>query len=170
MTLKNVLAEKGLTSQESDVTELVAKGLSNKEVANQLFITEQDVKLNLELIYKNLEVKSRAQMIVFCLPYLLFPMNRDHVKISAETMINQSIEELRQMESIYGGVVIYQNSDKREVRILGSDNLDLKTIIKFESLDPEVNLDEVSQDLKEILNRERISVLSLNEFKANAGI
>ncbi len=70
--LKNVLIQKGLSNRESEVAELVSKGLSNKEVANQLFVTEKTVKFHLTNIYKKMNVKSRAQLIVWCLPHLGF--------------------------------------------------------------------------------------------------
>src|SRR5689334_6871009 len=70
--LRDVLIQKGLSSREAEVAELVTKGLSNKEVANQLFVTEKTVKSHLTNIYKKMNVKSRAQLIVWCLPHLGF--------------------------------------------------------------------------------------------------
>lgn len=70
--LRDVLIQKGLSNRESEVAELVSKGLSNKEVANQLFVTEKTVKFHLTNIYKKMNVKSRAQLIVWCLPHLGF--------------------------------------------------------------------------------------------------
>ena len=70
--LRDVLIQKGLSNRESEVAELVSKGLSNKEVANQLFVTEKTVKFHLTNIYKKMSVKSRAQLIVWCLPHLGF--------------------------------------------------------------------------------------------------
>lgn len=70
--LRDVLIQKGLSNRESEVAELVSKGLSNKEVANQLFVTEKTVKFHLTNIYKKMNVKSRAQLIVWCLPHLSF--------------------------------------------------------------------------------------------------
>lgn len=70
--LKTVLTAKGLTEREFLVADLVSRGLSNKEIANQMFITEKTVKFHLTNIYKKMGVKSRAQLIVFCLPYLGF--------------------------------------------------------------------------------------------------
>lgn len=71
--LKRVLIESyGFTSRQVDVTELVTKGLSNKEISNQLFIKEKTVKLHLKMIYLKLGVKSRAQCIVKCLPWLSY--------------------------------------------------------------------------------------------------
>jgi DNA-binding CsgD family transcriptional regulator len=70
--LRDVLIQKGLSNREAEVAELVSKGLSNKEVANQLFVTEKTVKFHLTNIYKKMSVKSRAQLIVWCLPHMNF--------------------------------------------------------------------------------------------------
>lgn len=73
--LRDILIQKGLSNREAEVAELVSKGLSNKEVANQLFVTEKTVKFHLTNIYKKMNVKSRAQLIVWCLPHLGFVEN-----------------------------------------------------------------------------------------------
>jgi LuxR family transcriptional regulator, positive regulator of biofilm formation len=73
--LRDALIQKGLSNREAEVAELVSKGLSNKEVANQLFVTEKTVKFHLTNIYKKMSVKSRAQLIVWCLPHLGFVEN-----------------------------------------------------------------------------------------------
>ncbi len=70
--LRDVLIQKGLSNREAEVAELVTKGMSNKEVANQLFVTEKTVKFHLTNIYKKMNVKSRAQLIVWCLPHFGF--------------------------------------------------------------------------------------------------
>ena len=70
--LQNVLIQKGLSNREAQVADLVTRGLSNKEIANQLFIIEKTVKFHLTNIYKKLFIKSRAQLIVYCLPHLTF--------------------------------------------------------------------------------------------------
>lgn len=70
--LRDVLIQKGLSNREAEVAELVSKGLSNKEVANRLFVTEKTVKFHLTNIYKKMHVKSRAQLIVWCLPHMGF--------------------------------------------------------------------------------------------------
>src|SRR5277367_110526 len=67
--LRDVLTQKGLSHREAEVAELVTKGLSNKEVASQLFVTEKTVKFHLTNIYKKMSEKSRAQLIVWCLPH-----------------------------------------------------------------------------------------------------
>ena len=78
--LRDVLIQKGLSNRESEVAELVSKGLSNKEVANQLFVTEKTVKFHLTNIYKKMNVKSRAQLIVWCLPHIGFVENESRVE------------------------------------------------------------------------------------------
>src|SRR3954462_6480159 len=70
--LRDVLIQKGLSNREAEVAELVSKGLSNKEVASQLFVTEKTVKFHLTNIYKKMAVKSRAQLIVWCVPHVDF--------------------------------------------------------------------------------------------------
>ncbi len=71
--LRDVLInQKGLSNREAEVAELVTRGLSNKEVANQLFVTEKTVKFHLTNIYKKMNLKSRAQLIVWCMPHYSF--------------------------------------------------------------------------------------------------
>src|SRR5688500_4085918 len=70
--LRDVLTQRGLSNREAEVAELVTKGLSNKEVANQLFVTEKTVKFHLTNIYKKMSLKSRAQLIVWCMPHFSF--------------------------------------------------------------------------------------------------
>lgn len=70
--LREVLIKEGLSNREAEVAELVTQGLSNKEVASRLFVTEKTVKFHLTNIYKKMNVKSRAQLIVWCLPNMTF--------------------------------------------------------------------------------------------------
>jgi DNA-binding CsgD family transcriptional regulator len=52
----------GLTPTERQVAELVAAGLSNREVAERLFITVRTVESNLTRVYQKLDVRSRTQL------------------------------------------------------------------------------------------------------------
>lgn len=70
--LQEFLEAKGLSFRERMAVDLVGQGLSNKDVANQMLITEKTTKFHLTNIYKKLNVKSRAQLIVMCLPYMAF--------------------------------------------------------------------------------------------------
>lgn len=97
--LRDVLIQKGLSNREAEVAELVSKGLSNKEVANQLFVTEKTVKFHLTNIYKKMSVKSRAQLIVWCLPHLGFveqelrAENAAQAAAAANNAINASAQQ-----------------------------------------------------------------------------
>ena len=70
--LRDVLNQRGLSNREVEVTELVSKGFSNREIAGKLFITEKTVKFHLTNVYKKMQVSSRAQLIVWCMPHLSF--------------------------------------------------------------------------------------------------
>jgi len=72
MELRNVLKTKGLSNREVEVAGLVTRGYSNKELGDILFITEKTVKFHLVNIYKRMNLKSRAQLIVWCLPHMGF--------------------------------------------------------------------------------------------------
>lgn len=54
-----------LTPREKDIVELVAQGLSNREIAEQLFITEGTVRNNLSIILEKLQVRDRTQIAIY---------------------------------------------------------------------------------------------------------
>jgi DNA-binding CsgD family transcriptional regulator len=92
--LRDVLIQKGLSNREAEVAELVTKGLSNKEVANQLFVTEKTVKFHLTNIYKKMNVKSRAQLIVWCLPHLGFVEKDEKPAVDNNASINMGTQTI----------------------------------------------------------------------------
>ncbi|MDQ0351493.1 DNA-binding NarL/FixJ family response regulator [Alkalibacillus filiformis] len=53
-----------LTNREKEVLQLVVEGLSNKEIAQQLYISDTTVKIHVSNILKKLKVKSRSQLII----------------------------------------------------------------------------------------------------------
>lgn len=53
-----------LTDKEKKIIELVCQGLSNKEIAAKLFISEQTVKAHLHRIFEKLSIKNRSQLAV----------------------------------------------------------------------------------------------------------
>jgi two-component system, NarL family, response regulator LiaR len=55
--------EDELTTRELDVLKLMAKGLRNKEIASELFITERTVKFHANSIYQKLEVNGRTEAV-----------------------------------------------------------------------------------------------------------
>jgi DNA-binding NarL/FixJ family response regulator len=56
-----------LTERELDVLRLLVKGARNKEIANQLFITERTVKFHTSLIFQKLGVTNRSEAIAAAL-------------------------------------------------------------------------------------------------------
>lgn len=52
----------GLTKRELQVAKLAARRLTNKEIADELYIAESTVKSNLKTIFSKLQVKSRAEL------------------------------------------------------------------------------------------------------------
>lgn len=55
----------GLTQRELDVAKLAAKRLSNKEIAEQLFIAESTVKSNMKIVFSKLGINSRTELSNF---------------------------------------------------------------------------------------------------------
>lgn len=54
-----------LSARESQVAKAVAAGLSNKEVASRLNISERTVKAHLGAVFEKLEVRDRLQLALF---------------------------------------------------------------------------------------------------------
>ncbi len=51
----------GLTARESEILELLAKGLSNKEIAQKMFIAAGTVRNHMANIFKKLHVRCRTE-------------------------------------------------------------------------------------------------------------
>lgn len=58
-------AMEGLTKRESDIVELVAQGLSNKEIAEQLFLSVGTIRNTLSVILDKLEFRDRTQLAIY---------------------------------------------------------------------------------------------------------
>lgn len=62
---RNFLEEYGLTDRERDIIEKVADGLSNKEIAEELFLGEGTVRNYLSIILEKLNLRDRTQLAIF---------------------------------------------------------------------------------------------------------
>lgn len=60
-------ALEGLTERETDIVELVAQGLSNKEIAEQLFLSDGTVRNTLSIVLDKLEIRDRTQLAIYYL-------------------------------------------------------------------------------------------------------
>ncbi|MGO9977521.1 MAG: helix-turn-helix domain-containing protein [Solirubrobacteraceae bacterium] len=58
----------GLTPAQERVAELVAAGLSNREIASALYMSQRTVEAHLTKIYREVGVRSRAQLAATLAP------------------------------------------------------------------------------------------------------
>lgn len=63
MTRDSGVREAGLTPSEQRVLEALARGLSNKEIAKELWLTQQTIKFHLTNIYRRLGVSNRTEAV-----------------------------------------------------------------------------------------------------------
>ena len=62
---QQALAALPLSSREIEVLDCVAHGFSNKEIADELFVTEQTVKNHMTSVLKKLDVNDRVQAVLY---------------------------------------------------------------------------------------------------------
>ena len=68
-----------LTERESDVLRLIARGRSNKEIADRLFIGEATVRTHVSNILSKLRVESRTQAALYALRGGMVPLDEADV-------------------------------------------------------------------------------------------
>jgi DNA-binding NarL/FixJ family response regulator len=74
-----------LSSREIEVLDCVAQGLSNKEIAEALFVTEQTVKNHMTSVLRKLNVNDRVQAVLFAVKngwIEIGPQNHAGVEVS----------------------------------------------------------------------------------------
>jgi HD-GYP domain-containing protein (c-di-GMP phosphodiesterase class II) len=73
----------GLTVREVEILKLVARGLSNKEIAQRLVITPKTVRNHVEHIYAKIDASSRAAAALFAMQHGLLPEEEPAVTVMA---------------------------------------------------------------------------------------
>lgn len=59
------LKEYGITPKEQEIVELVARGMSNREIAGELFLSEGRVRNSLSVVLEKLSLRDRTQLAIF---------------------------------------------------------------------------------------------------------
>jgi ATP/maltotriose-dependent transcriptional regulator MalT len=57
------LAELGITPRELEILQLIAQGLSNREIAEKLFVSENTVKTHSSRLFDKLSARRRTQAV-----------------------------------------------------------------------------------------------------------
>jgi DNA-binding CsgD family transcriptional regulator len=68
----------GLSEREVDVLRLLAGGKSNREIAEQLFVSARTVERHISNIYGKIEVHSRTQATAYAFAHGLAPASKQH--------------------------------------------------------------------------------------------
>lgn len=55
----------GLTDKELEIIGLIAEGLSNREIAGRLFLSEGTIRNSISVILEKLQLRSRTQLAIF---------------------------------------------------------------------------------------------------------
>lgn len=53
----------GISARELEVLQLISRGLSNQEIAEQLFVSESTIKTHVSSLFVKLDVKRRTQAV-----------------------------------------------------------------------------------------------------------
>lgn len=54
----------GISKREYDVLQLLGKGLSNQQIADELFVSQNTIKTHTSRLFEKLDVKNRTQAII----------------------------------------------------------------------------------------------------------
>jgi DNA-binding NarL/FixJ family response regulator len=75
-----------LTTREREILALVSEGTGNKQIAKQLWVTEQTVKFHLSNIYRKLQVSNRTEASRVAHASGLISMSRDETPVDGATL------------------------------------------------------------------------------------
>jgi two-component system NarL family response regulator len=74
---KQQLPSPTLTTRELEVLKLVAKGMSNREIADELYISENTVKNHVRNILEKLHLHSRMEAVIYAVKERLLDIHAD---------------------------------------------------------------------------------------------
>lgn len=86
------LSEKNISEKEIAIIELVAEGYNNKEIAEQLYLSEGTVRNYLSGILEKLELRDRTQLAVY---YLGVRYRQDTGLLRPQALAHQDVPEHR---------------------------------------------------------------------------
>lgn len=67
LTSRSIEPHCALTDRETEILARVAQGKTNREIAEELFISEKTVKNHITNIFKKLNVNDRTEAVVYAL-------------------------------------------------------------------------------------------------------
>jgi len=67
------LEQLGITAREFEILELIARGMSNREIAEKLFVSENTVKTHSSRLFDKLSAKRRTQAVQIAKELQLIP-------------------------------------------------------------------------------------------------
>ena len=108
-----------LTLREQEILQRIAEGLSNKEIAQELFISVETIKWHRKQLYRKLGVRSRVQAIIRAQELKLV------VGRSATSRISR-ISHLPEPETPYKGLQAFEAADHRD--FFGREDLTEKLV------------------------------------------
>jgi WD40 repeat protein/serine/threonine protein kinase len=103
-----------LTRREQDILQRIIAGLSNKEIAQELFVEISTVKWYIHQIFRKLGVRSRMQCIVRARELNLVVSNEGDSDLLTVTGEATSTSFLPQPENPYKGLRPFQAADNRD--------------------------------------------------------
>ncbi len=114
-----------LTQREQEILQRIVDGLSNKEIAAELFVTVHTVKWHIKQLYKKLRVRSRVQAIVRARELDLIATGDDSVALDRAI----SISYLPEPENPYKGLLAFEAADHQD--FFGREDLTQQLIGKM---------------------------------------